>query len=64
MIQPKGSKRCFTGGAEVTPEVEVITFFAPGSLNNGCRTFQIKQNDQVIQLSPATMRTILYWYDH
>ena len=54
----------FTGGAEVSPTVQVSRFVSPLSLHHGNPTFLIKQGeDRFVFLSPETMKAILKWYE-
>lgn len=53
----------FTGGAEVTPEVEVARYYSPDSMNHLAPTLNIKQGNAIVQVSPDTLRAILKWYE-
>jgi hypothetical protein len=54
----------FTGGAEVTPRVEVSRFYSPDSLNHMDKTLNIQQGHAMVQLSPATLKAIIEWWEN
>jgi hypothetical protein len=64
-MQKIGSTMTFTGGAEVSPTVQVSRFVSPlGRFHYGDPTFLIKQGeDRFVILSPETMKAILKWYE-
>jgi hypothetical protein len=62
MPKPYGASIAITGGAEVTPIIEVSTFIAQGSMHDGDVTLSITQDDKTIQLSPETIQAIIAWY--
>jgi len=63
MAKELGEGVLFTGGAELTPEVTVVPFHSPGSLNHGRKTLMIAQGKNAVTLSPETMESILEWYN-
>ena len=56
-------KMSFTGGAELTPTVEVVKFRCPGSMNDGDRAIIIEQGGESVMISPETLQAILNWYN-
>lgn len=64
MSRKLGESITFTGGAEVSPKVEVTRFYAAGSLNHMDRTLHIQQGHAAVQLSPATLKAILEWWEN
>ncbi len=56
-------KMIFTGGAEVSPTVQVVKFRCPGSMNDGDRSLIIEQNGESVMVSPKTLQAILDWYN-
>lgn len=62
-----GDTMMFSGGAEPTPQVKVVSFNAHGSMNDGKPTFIITpagmSPSQGLMLSPGTMKAILAWYE-
>lgn len=64
MSRKLGESIHFTGGAEVTPRVEVTRFYSPNSMNHQEKTLMIQQGHAAVQLSPATLKAILEWWEN
>jgi hypothetical protein len=57
-----GEKMVFTGGAEVSPKVEITEYYQPGSMNHREQAISITQGNTTVQISPLTLVAILRWY--
>jgi hypothetical protein len=64
MSRKLGDSITFTGGAEVSPKVEVTRFYSPNSMNHMEKTLHIQQGHAAIQVSPATLKAILEWWEN
>jgi hypothetical protein len=69
MMRKTGDKIMITGGGELTPRVEVVTYRDPGSMHDGEPALQIEQGcpsrpglNNIVQVSPKTLQAILDWY--
>jgi hypothetical protein len=63
MARKVGERMLFTGGAErQSPVVTALRYFSPFPDTQGEEILRIEQGDQVVVLSPETLKNILEWY--